>query len=270
MPCPSEFRSAFAAMAATGLLAAMLGGAFAQSSPSAPPPKPGPYKAIPITLPSPIADASFSKFREQLVAIAERRDRAALARVVVSKDFFWERQSGDGADKAKSGIDNLSKAIGLDSRDDQDIGWDTIAIYANDPTATEMVSRKGVLCGPADPSFAVADLEALLNATGTDLGEWVYPIEEGIELHATPSDTAPVVEKLGLMFLRLLPGDVPGDPGNATDEAGAGFIRLMSPSGKVGYAKADGVASLGVSQLCYVKDGGAWKIAGVVGDTEQQ
>ena len=268
MPYPSEFRPVFLAAAATALLATMLGGALAQSSPSVPSPAPAPYRAVPITLPSPIDDASFAKFREQLVGIAERHDRAALARLVVSKGFFWERQNGDGADKTKSGIANLSKAIGLESADDQDIGWDTIAIYANDPTATEMVSRQGVLCGPADPAFNVPDLEAVLKATGTDLGEWVYPIEDGIELHAKPSDTAPVVEKLGLIFLRLLPGDAPGD--NATDEAGAGFIRLMSPSGKVGYAKADGVASLGVSQLCYVKEGGAWKIAGVVGDAEQQ
>ena len=188
----------------------------------------------------------------------------------MSKGFFWERQNGEGADNTKSGIDNLGKAIGLNSADDQDIGWDTIAIYANDPTATEMASRKGVLCGPADPAFKVADLEAVLKATGTDLGEWVYPIEDRIELHAAPSETAPVVETLGLIFLRLLPGDAPGDPDNSTDEDGAGFIRLVSPSGKIGYAKADGVASLGVSQLCYVKDGGAWKITGVVGDTEQQ
>jgi hypothetical protein len=52
---------------------------------------PGPYKAIPITLPEPLKDASFEAFRKELLGIAERKDRAALARMIVRQGFFWER-----------------------------------------------------------------------------------------------------------------------------------------------------------------------------------
>jgi hypothetical protein len=266
-----EIRFTFVVAIAAGVSTATLAGAFAQSPPAAPPPatSPTPYKAVPLTLPKPVEDAGFVALRRQLAGIAERRDRAALARLIVRQGFFWERESGDGADRSKSGIDNFAKAIGLDLPEDSDIGWDTIAIYANDPTAAEMDGRKGVLCGPADPEFNIADLQALLDSSRSDLGEWVYPVVDGLEVRAEPSDKAPVIEKIGLIFLRLLPGDAPGDPANPADEAGAGFTRLMSPSGKIGFAKADDVASLGVGQICYAKRGGAWKIVGVIGDGEE-
>ena len=42
----------------------------------------------------PIADASFDAFRKRLGEIAERKDRAALAALIVSKGFFWEQEGG--------------------------------------------------------------------------------------------------------------------------------------------------------------------------------
>ena len=57
-------------------------------------------------------------FRKQLAAVADKHDRAALAKLVVTKGFFWDRESGDGADRTKSGIDNFAKAIGLDLPDE--------------------------------------------------------------------------------------------------------------------------------------------------------
>lgn len=248
-------------LAAAAML--MLAGApIAASAQPASAAKPAPYKTVPITLPEAVKDSSFAAFRKRLSAIAEKHDRAALAALIVKQGFFWDRESGDGADKAKSSIQNFATAIGLDLPDDSDVGWDTISIYADDPTAAPNDAHPGVICGPADPDFNVDSMQALLDATQSDLGEWVYPLAPATTLHATPSDSAPVVETLGLSFVRLLPGDV-----NAQN---AGFLRLMSPSGKIGFARADGLASLGVSQICYVKDGKDWKITGVTGDPEQK
>ena len=39
---------------------------------------------------------------------------------------------------------------------------------------------------------------------------------------------------------------------------------LMLPSGKTGYVAGDQLLPLGNEQLCYVKEGNAWKIAGFI------
>ena len=228
----------------------------------APPAKPAPYKAVAITLPVPLEDQSFEAFRIKLGEIAERKDRAALAQLIVGKGFFWERESGNGADAKKSGIANFAAAIGLDNPDDPDSGWDTLAIYAEDPTVFGLSDRPGVVCGPSDPGFSEDAFQALLDTTKTDVSDWVYPVARGTELRATPRPDAPVVEQLGLVFLRLLAFDAMPDP------ATADFVRVMLPSGETGFVKSVEIASLGVSQICYAKEGGGWKIAGMLGGEE--
>jgi hypothetical protein len=225
-----------------------------------------PYKAVAVVLPQPLKDASFEAFRNQLIEVVKRKDRAALARLVVRKGFFWEQESGDKADKKKSGIANLAESMGLDMRDDPDTGWDMIQIYAVDPTAFELPGRQGVICGPADPDFNDEDFRALLDSSQSDVSDWVYPLAAGLELHAAPSADAPVTEKLGMNFLRVLSFDVTQE---ATNPSAAEFVRILTPAGKVGFIKIDNIASLGVSQLCYVKEADGWKIAGVLGGIEQ-
>jgi hypothetical protein len=227
-----------------------------------PPAKPGPFKAVAITLPVPHDDPSFEAFLTLLGEIAARKDRAALAKLVVSKGFFWERESGNGADAKKSGIANLAAAIGLDNPEDPDSGWDTLAIYAEDLTVFALTDRPGVVCGPSDPGFNEDEFQALLDATKTDVSDWIYPVAGGTELRSAPRPNAPVAEKLGLVFLRLLAFDAAPDP------AAADFVRVMLPSGKTGFVKAVEIASLGVSQICYLKEGNAWKIAGILGGEE--
>ena len=41
-------------------------------------------------------------------------------------------------------------------------------------------------------------------------------------------------------------------------------------SGKTGYVSIDSIAPIGNDQLCYVMDGGAWKIGGYIGGDEPQ
>src|SRR5262249_37190114 len=84
----------------------------AQAPAQAPAPVLGPYKPVPITLPSGVNDPSFDTFRKQLADIAGKKDRAALARLVAA-NFFWVPEEKDIADKQKSGIDNLAKGLSL-------------------------------------------------------------------------------------------------------------------------------------------------------------
>ena len=85
-------------------------------------PKPRSYKPIAIELPQPVKDPSFAAFRKQLADIAQRKDRAALAKHVAA-NFFWTTDDGkEVADKARSGADNIARALYLDNPNTE--GWD--------------------------------------------------------------------------------------------------------------------------------------------------
>src|ERR1700750_2015185 len=71
-----------------------------------------PYKAVAIQLPQPVQDASFIAFRKQLVGIAERKDRGALAKIIV-RNFFWMIGDKDATDHARNGIENMATALDL-------------------------------------------------------------------------------------------------------------------------------------------------------------
>jgi hypothetical protein len=80
---------------AVGLVIAAPFGAQAQQKqpPQKGPPPPAaakPYTPIAVKFPAPISDPSFEAFRKQVGEIAAKKDRAALAKLVVSQGFFWE------------------------------------------------------------------------------------------------------------------------------------------------------------------------------------
>jgi hypothetical protein len=219
-----------------------------------------PYKAVALTPPVPVTDPSFEAFRKQLADVAKRKDKAALGRMIVAQGFFWEGETGDKTDKAKSPLENLARALSLDDGS----SWSTIADHASDPTASEFPERQGVMCSPADPGFNEKELEELATSTQTDVLDWGYPIQDGIEVRSGPQPNAPVIEKLGMHFVHVLTdGEFLPQSGN-----GAQPLRVATPSGKVGFVSAEAIAPLGGDQLCYIKEGDAWKIVGYVGGEE--
>jgi hypothetical protein len=250
--------SAFAAALIAGMLPAP-----AQNQPKGQQPPPvaaaRPYKPVAITPPAPITDASFESMRQQIGEAAKRKDRAALAKLVAAQGFFWERENGNGADKRKPGIDNLAAALGLNNKDSA--GWDMLTGYADDPTASPSPGHKGAICAPADPAYNAKEFDELTRMTQTDVSEWAYPVAAGTDVLASTQPNAAVVEKLGLAFVRVVP-----------DSAGASatYLRVVTPSGKAGYVAVDAIAPIGNDQICYVKDGGAWKIGGYIGGGEPQ
>jgi hypothetical protein len=80
-------------------------------------------------------------------------------------------------------------------------------------------------------------------------------------VHAAPQANAPTVDKLGLYFVRIVPDRASDSPS---------YMRITTPSGKTGFVSIDSIAPIGNDQVCYVKDGGAWKIGGYVGGGEPQ
>jgi hypothetical protein len=258
-----------AALLTAAVLAPM--SAFAQAQPPAPPPvqaQPpgqapahGPYKPVAIKLPPPLNDASFDAFRKQLGQIAQKKDRAALARLVAAH-FFWIPEEKDIADKKKPAMDNLAKALSLDGADG--FGWEALAAYAAEATATPDPQRQGVVCAPAEPIFDEKAADELANATHTDAADWAFPIRDGIDVRTAAKEDAPVVDKLGLHLVRVLADESPANAVMAT------FLKVLTPSGKVGYVPFDAILPIGGEQLCYVKEAGAWKIAGFFGGEANQ
>jgi hypothetical protein len=225
--------------------------------PPPPPPPIKPYTPVPITLPQAFSDPSFVAFRKNLSDIAQQKDRAALAKLVVTTGFFW-LQDKDLADPSKPGIDTLAKALDLDSQNEN--GWETLAEAAGEPTAAEPPQHKGIFCAPAPPGFDPQAFVNLLQSTGTDGPEWVFPVDNGVEVRATAKSDAQVIDKIGFYFVRVLPDSAPPDSPGAP-----AFFHVALPNGKAGYVAVTAIAPLATDQICYTKDASGWKIAGFVG-----
>ena len=242
------------------------GGAPQQQRPAQPPQQqaappqaaPAPYEPVQIGAPQPVNDPSFDAFRRQIGDIAKRKDRAALAKMVVAKDFFWLGEKGDRADKKRSGMDNLVRVLDLNAKDGA--GWEALAGYAAEHTAMPIPGKQDTLCAPADPVFDVKQLENLAKQTGTNEAEWGYPAQPGIEVRASAQASAPVTDKLGMHFVRVMEDDGPEPP-----QGQMPMLKIVIPSGKVGYVPADALSPLGNDQLCYAKDAAGWKVGGFVG-----
>ena len=216
-----------------------------------------PYKALAVTMPGPVNDPSYDAFRKQLADVAKRKDRAALARLVVAQGFFWESENGDKADKSKPALANLEQAIGSFSGAEA-TGWDVLAQAAEDPTLEALPDHAGVMCGPAGPQIDGQAFEALIKQTGTDPGDWAFPVAPNLEVRSAGQPNAPVIEKLGQHLIRVL-ADAP--PANAAQQPPS-FIRIVTPSGRTGFVAIEAISPIGFDQLCYVKDASGWKIAG--------
>ncbi|MGZ5814360.1 MAG: hypothetical protein ACXWJR_11860, partial [Xanthobacteraceae bacterium] len=176
---------------------------------------------------------------------------------LVAAHFFWVPEEKDLADKSKPPIENLAKALSLDGADA--FGWEALATYAADGTTMPDPQRRGVICAPAEPEFDDKAADDLANTTHTDAADWAFPIRDGIEVRSEAKQDAPVVDKLGLYLVRVLADE---SPANAVMAA---FLKVVTSSGKVGYVPVEAVLPIGGEQLCYVKEGGAWKIAGFLG-----
>jgi len=221
-----------------------------------------PYKPVPVTPPAPYDDASFVAFRKQLTEVAQHKDRAALAKLIVPQGFFW-MQDKELADKRKSGIANLAAAVNLDAKDDS--GWAAIAGYAADATAAKIPDREGVICAPADPTLDPKAFQALFQSTQTQPPDWGYPTKDGVEVRGAGKPDAPVIEKLGLYMVRVLPDSAPSD--NPDQQQ---FLHIALPSGKTGYVPEEAISGIGGDALCYSKGPSGWMIAGYFGGAPSQ
>jgi hypothetical protein len=261
-----SFVVAASMLTAVALCALAAAGASAQDLPEPPvgfkpppPPPPPPIKAFtPVTvkLAGPYSDPSFAAFRNSLGAAVAKKNRTALATLVVTQEFFWV-QDKNLADPGKPGIDNLARAIDLDNPNGS--GWRVLAMDSSEPTLAELPDNKGIFCAPAPPDFDAKAFEALVQQTDTDPDDWGYPARDGVEARTAAQPNAAVVEKLGLYFVRVLPDSQAAKPGEPQ------FLHLALPDGKTGFIPIDTLMPLATDKICYSKPDGAWKITGYIG-----
>jgi hypothetical protein len=243
--------------------------AFAQGQPQPPagqaqsPPQqqfqlatPKPYEPVAVKPAEPHKDPSFEVFRKQLADVVKRKDKTALQRLVVTQGFFWESESGDKVNKKRSSFENFAAAVALDDKDGA--GWELLAQAAADATLEAVEDRKDTMCGPASPQLDETAFEALIKATETDAEEWGFPLTPSLEVRAAAQPNAPAIETLGMNLVRVYPEE---PTGNQPPE----MLRVVGPSGKVGYVPLTALAPIVFDQLCYVKQGNTWKITGYAG-----
>jgi hypothetical protein len=227
------------------------------------PAPPKPYKEVVASLPQPSNDPSFATFVTQLADIAMKKDRAALARVVVSANFFWigevNGREGDKTNKRKSGMENLAAAIDLD--DKVGSGWEVIAQAAKETSLEPMQQKRGVFCSPAGPVYDEKAAQQLAKDTGTSEFDWASPTKPGIDVHASAQPSSPVVGKLGMYLVRVMPEAPPA--GNQAPQSP--LVRVVMSNGKVGFVAEELLSPIAFDQLCYIKDASGWKIAGYYG-----
>jgi hypothetical protein len=212
-----------------------------------------PYTRVPIRLSELQLGPSFDAFRKRLEEIAQKQDRAGLARLV-APNFFWFREAAEATDKQQRAFDNLVDAIDLDGAESSSWdtlfrGWELLDSYANLGTVMAHKDRAAVFCAPDWPTFDESAVEALLAATKTDDLDWAYPVRNGVEVRSAAAPDAPVIEKLGLHLVRSLESKE---------------RKVLTPSGRVGYVPDElpVMPFVHMDPLCYLRDASGWKIAG--------
>ena len=215
-----------------------------------------PYAAVAVTLPPAFDEPGFQTFRAELAEMLRKRVYPYLSRFVVPHGFFWDGDLDGELDPMRSGAENLANAVKLERGAGS--GWKRLIGLAGESSAAPSPSRPGVVCAPANPTFDDVEFTRLLDSTGTNTRDWVYPRVLGVESRAAPS--GPTMERLGLHFVRLLLDDAA-----ASTADGNKLTRIVLPAGRIAFVAADAVASLRTERLCYGRDiSGRWLVVGYV------
>jgi hypothetical protein len=222
------------------------------------------YKPVAVKFAEPIEDASFATFRNELAAVAKRRIYAELDRLVMVQGFFWDRDFNGAFDRKHPAVNNLAAAIRLEHRNG--MGWDTLAVFAAEPTATAFTGRPGIVCAPGEISFDDVEFDRLVDDARSKPRDWIVPHADKTVVRTAPRGNATVIDTLGLTLVRLL-GFLTKN--SEPDTMRTAWARVITPAGKTGYVAPGALMSPSPERLCYGKDGfGRWRIAGYVGAAE--
>ena len=212
-----------------------------------------------ITPPTPLSDAGFDAMRKQLGEAAKRKDRAALAKLVVAQGLLLGAREPRHRRQAQVRRRQSWRPRSASNNKDS-AGWDILAGYAEDPTAAPSAEHKGAFCAPADPAFNRKEFDELIKATQSERANGAIRCRPASRCIARAGQCAG--DRQARPHFRARDAGEPRPPPPpmcASSRRRQG--RLCS---------VDAIAPVGNDQLCYVKDGGAWKIGGYIGGGEPQ
>ena len=152
-----------------------------------------------------------------------KKDRAALAKLVLRAGLLLVEgrgQRGRQEDRHRGARDRARP------RRQGWLGLEIARRFAEDDTAAGLSgpSEHGVLAGRT--RVQAKELEKLAETTKTDIGDWGFTVDGRRRGARRRAGNSPVIEKLGLIFVRVMPDTAP----NASQD----FMRVVTPSGKVG------------------------------------
>jgi hypothetical protein len=120
---------------------------------------------------------------------------------------------------------------------------------------------------PSGPGLRSKDRGADRQGDRHPVKDWVYPVKGSLDVHTAGKASSPVIEKVGSFLVRIMPeGPLPGAGDAPLPQLGSYFVRIVTPSGKVGYVPDDTISALDNDRLCFVKDAAGWKITGYIDD----
>ena len=149
------------------------------------------------------------------------RTAPALAKLIVAKDFFWLGEKGDGPTRSGPASTTSPRALNLDAKDGS--GWEALTGYAADPTGMPLPDKKDTICAPADPVFDdQAARDARQGNRHRAKRNGAIPFSPASRCAPPRSPNAPVIEKLGMHFVRVMEDDGPAPPRQPDADAQGG------------------------------------------------
>jgi len=139
--------------------------------------------------------------------------------------------------------------------------------FTDTPGAGSVVNNAAITTPTGGQVYLIAPSVQNSGIITSPQGEVILAAGRSVELvvHAAAQPNSPVIERLGMNLVRVLPDTAP--PANPNEPF---FLHVAAPSGKAGYVDAQSVSPLGGDQICYTKQSGAWKITGYLGGAAQQ
>jgi hypothetical protein len=201
-------------------------------------------------------DKDFAQWLDRLRRVAATKTLSSFSDFM-GRSFFWD--GFDGFDSKAPALSSFSKALGdlatEGRRKSRNAGrpWRHLEAMLAQNSWAWAERRPGVACGPADPRYAGAKLEAI---TGTH-GSWAFP-SSPVVVHEGRSPDSKIIGSISDVLVQVLqfPTKVVGRPRLA---------HIMMPDGQLGYVHAEhGLWKLQGDKLCFGKERGKWRIVGYI------
>ena len=181
-----------------------------------------PYKAVAISAPAPVTDPSFEAFRKQSAPSPRRRTArrwpAGVAELLLDgREGRQGRQEEARHRKSRQG--DPARRQGRLRAGTRSRRFAPIRPARRFRTARTRSARRPIRRSTARSSRRSP------KSTGTDEGDWAYPTQPGLEVHGGAQPNAPVVEKLGMHFVRVHGGRRAGANQREPDDPGGRAVR---------------------------------------------